>query len=93
MEEACGASDMESRAGEALGLVLRADGDGVWVPLILAMAEIERLVFHKVRGGVQNGPIQTHDFWASFGGDPLKFLGFATWRAFLEVEVAVRNEK
>ena len=45
MVEACGASDMESRAGEALGLVLRADGDGVWAPLVLAMAEMERLVF------------------------------------------------
>ena len=28
MVEACGASDMESHAGEALDLVLRADGDG-----------------------------------------------------------------
>ena len=28
---------MESRAGEALGLVLQADGDGVWAPLVLAM--------------------------------------------------------
>ena len=93
MEEACGASDMESRAGEALGLVLRADGDRVWAPLVLAMVEIERLVFHKVRGGVTNGPIQTNDFWVSFEGDPLKFLGFTTWRAFLQVEVAMRNEK
>ena len=57
------------------------------------MAEMERLMFQRVRGGVRNGSLQTHDFWASFGGDPLKFLGFATWRAFLEVEVAVRNEK
>ena len=62
MAKAYGASDMESRVGEALGPVLQADGDGVWAPLVLAMAEIERLVFHKVRGGVQNGPIQTHDF-------------------------------
>ena len=93
MEEACGASDMESRAGEALGLVLRDDGDMAWAPLILAMGEMEKLVFHRVRGGARSGPLQMHDFWASFGGDPLKFLGFATWRAFLEVEVAVRNEK
>ena len=26
---------MESRASEALGLMLRADGDGVWAPLVL----------------------------------------------------------
>ena len=45
MAEACGASDMESRIVEVLGLVLRADGDGVWAPLVLAMAEMERLVF------------------------------------------------
>ena len=89
MAEACGASDMESRAGEALGLVLRADGDGVWAPLILAMAEMERLVFQRVRGGVRNGPLQTHDLWASFGGDPLRFLGFTTWRAFSQVEMVV----
>ena len=73
---------MESHASEGLSLILRADGDGVWAPLILAMAEMERLVFQRVRGGVRNGPLQTHDLWASFGGDPLRFLGFATWRAF-----------
>ena len=84
---------MESRTGEALGLVLRADGDGVWAPLILAMAEMERLLFQRVRGGVRNGPLQTHDFWVSFGGDPLRFLSFATWRAFSKVEMVVRNEK
>ena len=55
MAEACGASDMESRAGEALGLVLRADGDATWALLILAMAEMERLVsigYAEVRGVV-----------------------------------------
>ena len=62
MEEAYGASHMESRTSEALGLVLRADGDATWVPLILSMAEMERLVFHRVRGGVRSGPLQTHDF-------------------------------
>ena len=62
MVEASGASNMESRAGEALGLVLRDDGDGVWAPLILAMVEMKRLVFQRVRGGAQNGPLQTHDF-------------------------------
>ena len=42
MVGACGASDVESRAGEALGLGLRVDGDAAWAPLVLAMAEIER---------------------------------------------------
>ena len=45
MARACGASYMESRASEALGLMLRVDGDGVWAPLVLAMAEVERFVF------------------------------------------------
>ena len=43
MAKACGASDVESRIGEALGLGLRADGDAAWAPLVLAMDEIERL--------------------------------------------------
>ena len=43
MVEACGDSDVESCVGEALGLGLRADGDAAWAPLVLAMAEIERL--------------------------------------------------
>ena len=55
MVEAYGASDMESRAGEALGLVLRADGDAAWAPPVLAMAEMERLVFHSLHGGAQSG--------------------------------------
>ena len=62
MAEACGASDMESHAGEALDLVLRADGDGVWAPLILAMAEMERLVFHRVHGDARSGALQAYDF-------------------------------
>ena len=42
MARACGASDVESRAGETLGLGLRVDGDVAWAPLVLAMVEIER---------------------------------------------------
>ena len=53
---------MESHTGEALSLVLQADGDEVWAPLVLAMAEMERLVFHRVRGGERSGPLQTQDF-------------------------------
>ena len=57
MAKACGASDVESRIGEALGLGLRADGDAAWAPLILSMVEMERLMFHRVRRGVQSGPL------------------------------------
>ena len=93
MVEACGASDVESCVGEALGLGLRADGDAAWAPLVLAMAKIERLVFHRVRKGAQSGFLQMHDLWASNGGDALKFWGFATYRAFSQLGVVVRNEK
>ena len=55
MAGAYGASDMESRAGEALGLMLRADEDGVWAPLVLAMAEVEGFVFRRVRRGARGG--------------------------------------
>ena len=68
MAKAYGASDMESRVGEALGPVLQADGDGVWAPLILAMAEVERLVFHTVRRGARSGHLQTHNFWLPLEG-------------------------
>ena len=51
MVEAYGASDVESRVGEALGIGLRVDGDAMWALLVLAMAEMERLVFHRVSGG------------------------------------------
>ena len=46
----CKASVMESRTGEALGLMLWADGDGVLAPLVLAMAKVER--FQRVVRGV-----------------------------------------
>ena len=58
MAEAYGASTIKSGAGEALGLGLRADGDAVWAPLVLAMAKMERLVFLRVRGVVL---LETHD--------------------------------
>ena len=48
MTEACGGADVESHIGEALGLGLRADGDAAWAPLVLAMDEMESLVFHRV---------------------------------------------
>ena len=42
MAEACGASYVEFRAGEALGLGFQVDGDATWAPLVLAMAEMEK---------------------------------------------------
>ena len=51
MVGACGASDVESRTGEALGLGLRVDGDAAWAPLVLAMAEIERIFLACVAQG------------------------------------------
>ena len=69
MVGACGASVMESRTSEALGLMLWADGDGVLAPLILAMAKVER--FQRVRGGERGGLLQTHILWTSFGEGPL----------------------
>ena len=42
MAGACGASDVESRAGEALSLGLRVDGDMAWASLVLAMVEMEK---------------------------------------------------
>lgn len=60
MEGACGALDMESRVGEALSLMLRADGDEVWAPLVLAMAKVERFMFQRVCEGAQGGLLQMH---------------------------------
>ena len=51
MGEAYGALDVEFRVGEALGLGLQVDGDTAWAPLVLAMAEMERLMFHRVGVG------------------------------------------
>ena len=42
MAGGCGGSVMESHTGEALGLMLRADGNEFLAPLILAMTEVER---------------------------------------------------
>ena len=52
----CGGSVMESRTGEALGLLLRADGNKVLAPLILAMAEVKRL--QRVGGGARGAMLQ-----------------------------------
>ena len=60
---------MESRTGEVLGLMLRADGDGVLAPLIWAMAKMER--FQRIRGGARDGFLQTHILWISIGEGPL----------------------
>ena len=50
MASGCGGSIIESRTGEALSVLLRANGDGVLAPLVLAMAKVER--FQRVVRGV-----------------------------------------
>ena len=67
---------MQSRTGEALGLLLQADGDGVLAPLVLAMIEMER--FQRVSGSAWGVLLKTHVLWTSFGEGPLIFLRFAT---------------
>ena len=67
---------MESRPSKALGLLLRADGDEVLTPIILAMAEVER--FQRVSEGARDVLLQTHVLWTSFGEGPLIFLSFTT---------------
>ena len=42
---------MQSRTGEALGLLLQADGDGALAHLVWAMAEVKR--FQRVGGGAR----------------------------------------
>ncbi|XP_034689134.1 WAS/WASL-interacting protein family member 3-like [Vitis riparia] len=54
MEGGCGGSVMESRTGEALGLLVQADGDRVLAPLVLAMAEVKR--FQSVSGAPVAAP-------------------------------------
>ena len=55
MAGGCGGSVMESRIGEALNVLLRADGDGVLAPLVLAMAELKRL--QRVGRGAQGATL------------------------------------
>ena len=55
MAGGCGGSVMESRTGEALSVLLLADGDGVLAPLILAMAEVKRL--QRVGGGARGATL------------------------------------
>ena len=71
---------MESRIGEALSVVLRADGDGVLARLVLAMAEVKRL--QKVGEGAWGAMLQMDVLWTSLGDDPLIWFSFALERAF-----------
>ena len=92
MARACGATDVKSRISEALGLGLRVDGDAVWAPFVLAMVEMERFVFHRVRRGVHSA--------SSSDARPLGFQwrrcsdiwGFPTYRVFSQLGMDVRNE-
>ena len=46
---------MESCRGEALSVLLQADGDEVLPPLVLAMAEVKRL--QRVGGGARGATL------------------------------------
>ena len=67
---------MESRIGEALGALLRADGYGVLAPLILAIAEVKRL--QRVGEGARGAMLQTDVLWTSLGEGPLILVEFRT---------------
>ena len=56
---------MEFYIGEALSVLLQADGDEVLPPLVLAMAEVKRL--QRVDGGARGAMLQMDDLWTSLG--------------------------
>ena len=67
---------MESRTGEALSVLMRADGDGVLAPLVLAMAEVKRL--QRVDRGARCAMLQMDVLWTSLGDGPLILVEFCT---------------
>ena len=67
---------MESRTGEALSVLMRADGDGVLAPLVLAMAEVKRL--QRVDRGARCVMLQMDVLWTSLGDGPLILVEFCT---------------
>ena len=71
---------MESRTSEALGVLLRADGDGVLTPLVLAMVEGKR--FQRVGRGAQGVLLHTDVLWTSLREGPLIFLVLQLTKTF-----------
>ena len=67
---------MGCRTGEALSVLLRADGDGVLAPLLLAMVEVKRL--QRVDGGTRGAMLQMDVLWTSLGKAPLILVEFHT---------------
>ena len=56
---------MEFYIGEALSVLLQADGAEVLPPLVLAMAEVKRL--QRVDGGARGAMLQMDVLWTSLG--------------------------
>ena len=67
---------MESCRGEALSVLLQADGDGVLPHLVLAMNEVKRL--QRVDGGARGAMLQMDVLWTSLGEGPLILVEFRT---------------
>ena len=63
----CEGSVMESCTGETLSALVRADGDGVLAPLVLAMTDLEKVEkgWSEVRGGFASngGPLESPWRW------------------------------
>ena len=75
-----GGSVMESSIGETLCALLRADGDGVLAPLVLAMVDVKKL--EKVGGAVRGAMLQTDVLWTSLANGPLIWFNFVLEGAF-----------
>ena len=71
---------MESCTGEALSVLLWADGDGVLAPFVLVIDEVKRL--QRVGGGARGAMLQMDVLWTSLGDEPLIWFSFALERAF-----------
>ena len=76
MAGGCEGSVMMSCTGETLNALLRADGDGVLAPLVLAMVDVKKL--EKVGGAVRGAMLQTDVLWTSLGEGPLILVEFRT---------------
>ena len=56
MAGGCGGLVMESHTGKTLSALLRANGDGVLAPLVLATADVKKL--QRVGGGARGAILQ-----------------------------------
>ena len=80
MAGGCEGSVMMSCTGETLNALLRAHGDGVLAPLVLAMAEAKK--FERMGRGVRGAIPQMDVLWTSLGDGALNWSNFALGGAF-----------